>query len=84
VRQWLAGLSRRAGLERRVTPHMFRHGTATELLARGATLDVVKELLGHASIVSTQLYAHPDPATLRAAVDRARPLRWDGDGEARR
>ena len=49
-RKWLAASSRRAGLSRAVTPHMFRHATATELLARGAGLDVVKELLGHASI----------------------------------
>jgi integrase/recombinase XerD len=42
VRKWLAVLSTRAGLERRVTPHMFRHATATELLARSASIDVVK------------------------------------------
>ena len=84
VRQWLAGLSRRAGLDVEATPHMFRHGTATELLARGATIDVVKELLGHASILSTQRYAHPDPALLRAAVDRARPLPSHPDPDGRR
>ena len=56
VRKWLASLSRRAGLERIVTPHMFRHATATDLLARGVSIDVVKELLGHASIRSTELY----------------------------
>lgn len=75
VRQWLAALSRRAGLERPVKPHMFRHATATELLARGVGLDVVKELLGHASIRSTEAYLHPDVAALRAAVDRLGPLR---------
>lgn len=75
VRQWLAALSRRAGLERTVKPHMFRHATATELLARGVGLDVVKELLGHASIRSTESYLHPDVAALRAAVDRLGPLR---------
>jgi integrase len=49
VRRWLAVTSRRAGLDRLVRPHMFRHATATELLARGAGIDVVKELLGHFS-----------------------------------
>ena len=79
VRKWLAALSARAGLERTVTPHMFRHATATELLARGASIDVVKELLGHASIRSTEVYLHPDADAQRAAVDRLGPL---GFGEA--
>ena len=74
VRKWLAALSRRAELDRVVTPHMFRHATATELLARGASIDVVKELLGHVSIRSTEAYLHPDDDALRAAVDRLGPL----------
>jgi site-specific recombinase XerD len=74
VRKWLAASSRRAGLDRPITPHMFRHATATELLARGAGIDVVKQLLGHASIRATQAYLHPDDDALRAAVDRLGPL----------
>ncbi len=80
LRQWLAACSARAGLERVITPHMFRHATATELLARGAGLDVVAELLGHASVRSTEAYLHPAPETLRGAVDRLGPLRWGPDG----
>jgi site-specific recombinase XerD len=57
---------------------MFRHSTATELLARGASIDVVKELLGHASIRSTEAYLHPDVDALRAAVDRLGPLDMRG------
>lgn len=79
VRAWMADASRRAGLDHEVRPHMFRHATATELLARGVGLDVVRELLGHASLRSTEIYAHPAPDTLRAAVDRLGPL---GFGEA--
>ena len=79
VRKWLAALSRRAGLERVITPHMFRHATATELLARGASINVVKELLGHSSIRSTEVYMHPGIDAQRAAVDRLGPLRF---GEA--
>ncbi len=75
VRAWMADASRRAGLDHEVRPHMFRHATATELLARGVGLDVVRELLGHASLRSTEVYAHPAPDTLRAAVDRLGPLR---------
>jgi len=74
VRKWLAGCSRRAGLSRSVTPHMFRHATATELLARDAGLDVVKELLGHSSIRSTERYLHPDLDAQRQAVERLGPL----------
>jgi len=78
VRKWLEGLSKRAGLERAVTPHMFRHATATELLARGGSIDVVKELLGHASIRSTEAYLHPDADAQRAAVERLGPLNLGG------
>jgi len=74
VRKWLGMLSARAGLQRTVTPHMFRHATATELLARGVAIDVVKELLGHSSIRSTEAYLHPDVDALRAAVERLGPL----------
>lgn len=78
VRKWLTALSVRAGLDRPVTPHMFRHATATELLARGASIDVVKELLGHASIRSTEAYLHPDVDAMRAAVDRLGPISTGG------
>jgi len=83
VRQWLAQTSRQAALDRVVHPHMFRHATASELLARGAGLDVVKELLGHVSIRSTEAYLHPDPDALRAAVDSLKPLRLSADEEPR-
>jgi integrase/recombinase XerD len=73
-RKWLAASSRRARLSRAITPHMFRHATATELLARGAGLDVVKELLGHSSIRSTERYLHPSLDTQREAVERLGPL----------
>jgi integrase/recombinase XerD len=55
--------SRRAGLGTAVTPHQLRHAAGSNLL------DEVQELLGHASPCSTQVYVHPDPARLRAAVD---------------
>lgn len=80
VRQWLAAMSVRAGLERTIRPHMFRHATARELLARGVGIDVVKEVLGHASIRSTEAYLHPDDSAMRTAVDRLGPL---GSGEAK-
>jgi site-specific recombinase XerD len=70
VTELLTALSHRAGLERPVHPHMLRHAFASNVLDAGGTLDEAQALLGHASPASTQVYAHPAPARLRAAVDR--------------
>lgn len=61
---------RRAGLGRQVTPHQLRHAFGSNLVDAGGTIDEVQELLGHASPSSTEVYLHPDPGRLRAAVDR--------------
>ena len=70
LNELLADLSRRAGLTRRIHPHQLRHGFATNVVAAGATLDEIRELLGHAFITSSQVYLHPTAQRLRAAVDR--------------
>ena len=47
----------------------MRHAFASNVLDAGATIDEAQDLLGHASIYSTQVYAHPDPVRIRAAAD---------------
>jgi integrase/recombinase XerD len=65
--------ARRAGMDQRVTPHTLRHSFATHMLAGGADLRVIQEILGHASITTTQVYTHVDREQLRRVYDRAHP-----------
>jgi len=69
VNDLVTAASRRAGLAEVVTPHQLRHAFGSNVADAEVGLDVVQELLGHASITSTQVYVHPDETRLRAAVD---------------
>ena len=69
----LKGRAQAAGIERKITPHTLRHSFATHLLIGGAPLRHVQELLGHASITTTQVYTHLTSEHVRAQYETAHP-----------
>jgi integrase/recombinase XerC len=73
VRRAVAAARRRLGLPETLTPHALRHSFATHLLARGADLRALQELLGHASLSSTQIYTAVDAARLLDVYRNAHP-----------
>ena len=73
VRRVVASARRRLGLPETLTPHALRHSFATHLLARGVDLRALQELLGHASLSSTQIYTAVDAARLLDVYRHAHP-----------
>jgi integrase/recombinase XerC len=73
IERRLAAWARRQGLDRHVHPHMLRHSFASHVLQSSGDLRAVQELLGHASIASTQVYTHLDFQALARAYDAAHP-----------
>lgn len=65
--------ARRAGASEKVSPHTLRHSFATHMLAGGAEIRALQELLGHASIATTQIYTHVEHSRLKAVHRRCHP-----------
>ncbi len=67
-------LALKANIQKRVSPHVFRHSFATHLLENGANLRVIQQLLGHESITTTELYTHMDIKQLRHTIENYHPI----------
>ena len=69
----IKGLAERAQINKKISPHTFRHSFATHLVERGADLRAVQDMLGHESITTTEVYVHVDKTYLKQVVESFHP-----------
>ena len=67
-------LAETINLKKNISPHTFRHSFATHLLENGADLRAIQQMLGHESIITTEIYTHLDKSHLRQVIDNFHPL----------
>ena len=73
IYQIVKDLAEKAGLSLLISPHTFRHSFATHLLEGGADLRAIQEMLGHESILTTEIYTHLDNSYLRETLNLFHP-----------
>src|SRR5699024_9497267 len=66
-------LAERAGFQKKISPHTFRHSFATHLLKNGADLRAIQQMLGHESITTTEIYVHLDRTHLQEVMEKYHP-----------
>lgn len=74
LRRLISGHAKNAGIEKEITPHVFRHSFAVELLNKGIDMEYLQELLGHSSLSTTQMYTHVNKNLLRDIYMNTHPL----------
>lgn len=74
LRRLISGHAKNAGIEKEITPHVFRHSFAVELLNKGVDMEYLQELLGHSSLSTTQMYTHVNKNLLRDIYMNTHPL----------